>query len=420
MKPSININPQKWMLIPEVSFIFETLNPTKFSTRYVGGCVRNLVLGSNTELDIIDIDLATINKPEKVVNLLTDKGIKVLKKDMKYGTVTAIKGSYRIQVTTLRKDVNTDGRYPDVEYTEDWLLDANRRDFTINAIYADSDGTIYDPKGGIKDLEIGLIRFIGIPDLRVKEDRLRILRFFRFLSLYSKRPPDKQSLEACINASNELEKISKERIKEELFKILVGPNVVPSLGSMVECGILQTILPQATRPEVLQMLCELEYSAGLKPEPLTRLSSLINLPSSDENAKLLVKSLNRSLKLSGTESEQILSLLSPTMMIKPDFKEELIRQYLYFYGYNLFVKVLFISWARLGTEYDFRNIIETATNWQIPVFPIKGKDLQNLGLLKSRDLGNILQETEHWWVNNNFSANKNNCLEYIRSKYLEK
>jgi poly(A) polymerase len=254
--------------------LLEALGAAEGETRYVGGCVRDTLIGAA----VSDVDLATRLKPEEVIARLRRARIKSVPTGLPHGTVTAIVEGRPVEVTTLRRDVATDGRHATIAYTDDWAQDAARRDFTINALSADpATLEVHDYFGGREDIESRLVRFIGDPLTRIAEDHLRILRFFRFHARFGRGGPDTAGLEACTARANDLMALSRERIADELLKLLALPNPAPTAALMVERGILRPVLPEIDEAGAARLgrVVAREEEAGLEAAPLRRFAALL-------------------------------------------------------------------------------------------------------------------------------------------------
>jgi poly(A) polymerase len=261
-----------WRSRPGLAKLLDVLGAGNGDTRFVGGCVRDTLLG----LEVSDVDLATRLAPQEVLARLEAARIKAVPTGLAHGTVTAVIHGWPVEVTTLRRDVATDGRRATIAYTEDWREDAARRDFTINALSADPDsGEIFDYFGGLDDLETRTVRFIGDPLTRIAEDHLRILRFFRFHARFGAGPPDAAGLEACSNRANDLMALSRERIADELLKLLGLADPAPTVALMIERGIFRPVLPEITSAGRLAALVDAERGAGIAPHPIRRLAALL-------------------------------------------------------------------------------------------------------------------------------------------------
>src|SRR3954468_12175730 len=268
-----------WRSRPGMKKLLGALGTDAGETRYVGGCVRDTLLG----LEVSDVDLATKLTPETVIDRLRKAGIKAVPTGIAHGTVTAVIGGAPVEVTTLRRDVATDGRRATIAFTGDWREDAPRRDFTINALTADPvSSALFDYFGGVADLEARRVRFIGAPLRRIAEDHLRILRFFRFHARFGGGEPDRAGIEACAERANDLMALSRERIADELLKLLALPDPAPTVALMIARGILKPVLPEIESADRLPGLVAAERKGGIAAEPIRRLAAL--LPSDPELA----------------------------------------------------------------------------------------------------------------------------------------
>lgn len=349
------------------------------TSRYVGGAVRDTLLGH----DVTDLDIATAHPPERVIELLEAARIKVIPTGIAHGTVTAVSSGTVVEVTTLRRDVSTDGRRATVAFTDDWREDAARRDFTINALYADPDtGELSDYFGGLADLEARHIRFIGDPLQRIAEDHLRILRFFRFLARFGDTP-DPAALDACTARANDLMALSRERIRDELLKLLAAKDAVRVIRLMVDRGILKPVLPEidATGVERLARLAEQESAAGLPPASIRRLAAVLP-PDAAVN-----EAAGARLKLSNAERQSLASA------IQPDFAEGPLPL-AYRIGPERAADRLLLA----GDADGARN----AAAWAPPSLPITGGALIERGLSKGPDVAKALRRIEDRWIAEGF------------------
>lgn len=372
-----------WRQRPGLDGLFAAMGAGSGETRYVGGAVRDGLLG----LDVADIDLATVHRPEETMRRLERAGIKAVPTGLAHGTVTAVVDRRPVEITTLRCDVSTDGRRATVAYTDDWQQDAARRDFTINALYADvADGAIEDYFGGVDDLAARRVRFIGDPSARIAEDHLRILRYFRFLARFGGDAPDAAAYAACVDKANSLMALSRERIADELMKLLALPDPTQVLALMVEGGIWRPVLPEmaADGIERLRCLIERELRAGLLPGPALRLAALLP-PDADTGERVAAR-----LKLSNKVRKRIVSALTPPPPHKSP--EELA--------------------FRLGTEAagdvllldDARDVTDAAriAHWPVPHLPLGGGDLVEMGLTRGPDIARALGEVREQWIAQGF------------------
>jgi poly(A) polymerase len=270
----VRLDPKGWRKRSGMTKLLKALGAGDGLTRYVGGAVRDNLLG----LPVSDVDLATKLRPDEVVERLQAAGIKAVPTGLEHGTITAVSDGHPYEVTTLRRDVETFGRHATVAFTDDWQEDAARRDFTINALLADPvTGEVCDYFGGLADLEQGRVRFIGDPFERIAEDHLRILRFFRFHARFGRGDPDAPALEACAERANDLMALSRERIADEILKLLAVDDPVATVRVMLDRSILKPVLPEISQdsPDKLDALIRSEADAGIEPDPVRRLASLL-------------------------------------------------------------------------------------------------------------------------------------------------
>lgn len=349
-------------------------------TRFVGGAVRDTLLG----LDVYDVDLATLHSPERVMALLQGNAVKAVPTGLAHGTITAILPSGPVEVTTLRCDVTTDGRHATVAFTGDWREDAARRDFTINALFADPvSGRIFDYFDGLDDLAARRVRFIGDPLRRIAEDHLRILRFFRFHARFGGEP-DAAGLDACTLRANDLMALSRERIAAELLKLLTAAHAVPVVSLMIEHGILAPVLPEidAASAARLAALAEREREAGVPPDPIRRLAALLGL-SPD-----LAENVAARLKLSKAERKRLTSAALPA-------GDEPAQAIGYRLGVALAVDRLLLSDRPLD---DVRAL----SDWTLPVLPLGGGALVARGIRKGPDVARLRRAVEERWIAEGF------------------
>ena len=375
--------------------LLEVLGAPEGDTRFVGGCVRDTLLG----LPVSDIDLATKLAPQEVLDRLQRARIKAVPTGIAHGTVTAILEGRPIEVTTLRRDVSTDGRRATIEYTDDWREDAARRDFTINALTADpASGRIYDYFNGLADLEARCVRFIGDPLTRIAEDHLRILRFFRFHARFGAGEPDSPSLEACAARANDLMALSRERIADELLKLLSLPDPAPTVELMIARGIFRPVLPEIDDAEPLGRLVRAEAQAGVAPHPLRRLSALI--PPNPEAAASVAARLrlsNKAAKRLALAADRSLGPLKPLA---------------YRIGTEAAVDRLLLA-GEAGPG------IAALADWRPPRLPISGGDLIGMGLTAGPEVARTLQAVERDWIDAGFPADPGAVRELARRRVAE-
>ncbi|MEG3150131.1 CCA tRNA nucleotidyltransferase [Sphingomonas sp. ZT3P38] len=357
----------------------EVLGAAEGKVRFVGGAVRDTLLG----IDVADVDLATEHAPGRVIALLKDKAIRVVPTGLAHGTVTAVlPGGEPIEVTTLRCDVATDGRHATVAFTDDWREDAARRDFTMNALYADPlTGEIFDYFGGLDDLAARRVRFIGDPLKRIAEDHLRILRFFRFHARFGDEP-DRAGLDACTERANDLMALSRERIAAELLRLIVAVHAVPVVALMIERGIFRPVLPEIESVAQLARLAKREGEAGIAPDAIRRLAAL--LPADPRVAD----DVGARLKLSKVDRRRLASAAEPA----GDEPAEVIG---YRLGATLAIDRLLLS-DRPESE------AAALVDWDIPALPLTGGALVERGLRKGPEVARTLRVVEEQWIAEGF------------------
>ena len=364
--------------------------------RLVGGCVRDAVLGKLAH----DVDIATQLEPHAVIDALQAAGIKTIPTGLAHGTITAIVDSRPVEVTTLRRDVATDGRHAEVAFTTDWHEDASRRDFTMNALYCDKHGTLFDPTGtGIDDARAGLVRFVGDPDQRVGEDYLRILRFFRFHAWYGKGPLDERGLQACARHVGGMAKLSVERVWMELKRLLGAPDPRAVLLAMADTGVLAAILPEANGLEALQHAVAVKAGVLIDLDPMQRLMALL------QREPTQIAALIARLKLSNAEGERLLAWAKDQTMIQFDLSQREVRQALYRMGKPLFLDRVFLACAHdveAHHKEQWRAMIALAQDFVAPRFPMTGEDVLGAGSRPGPAVGQILGALERWWVEQDF------------------
>lgn len=376
----MRLDAQAWRKRRGIGRILAALDSESGHVRYVGGAVRDDLLG----LPISDIDLATSFLPENVIQRLQKARIKAVPTGIAHGTITAVADGQPVEITTLRCDVSTDGRRATVAFSGDWAADAARRDFTINALYADPEtGEISDYFGGLDDLKARRVRFIGDPLTRIAEDHLRILRFFRFHARFGSGEPDAEGLAACMARANDLMALSRERIADELTKILGIDDPVPTVSLMIERGILKPVIPEILSPEPLAKLVQAEMAAGIEPEAHRRLSSL--LPREPE----IAADVAARLKLSNKARKRL------TAAADSDIGDD-IHALAYWAGQQAALDRLLLA----GRSDDARRLAD----WTVPRLPISGGQLIKLGVTEGPLVARTLKAIERAWVKRGFPA----------------
>nr|WP_303683380.1 CCA tRNA nucleotidyltransferase [Brevundimonas naejangsanensis] len=349
--------------------------------RFVGGCVRNAVLGA----PIDDVDIATVLTPETVLRALKAAGLKSVPTGMEHGTITAISERQPFEITTLRRDVSTDGRRATVAFTDDWAEDAARRDFRLNALYADAQGVILDPTGaGYDDALAGRIVFVGEPEQRIEEDHLRILRFYRFFAWYGRGAPDAAAVAACAALAEGVERLSAERVSKEMLKLLAAPDPRPAVRLMRDAGVLGRILPQPDDPTLFEAI------VPISDDPVLRLSAL--LPPDVETVRA---SANR-LRLSNAQKDRLIA--AARAPLDPDISDASARAVIWREGRQAFEDRVRRAWAANGEAARMQALLALAADWTPPKLPVGGRDLAQLGLKPGPQTGRILKAFEDSWI----------------------
>ena len=384
--------------IKEARIIFSHLNEIgkESKVRFVGGCVRKALCGENID----DIDLATSHEPEGVKKILSKKDIKVIESGISHGTVTAILNQKRFEITTLRKDVSTDGRHANVQFTSNWEEDAQRRDFTINAIYADIEGRIFDPLNGMSDLQKGKIKFIGSPEERMQEDYLRILRYFRFFAQYSKTDYDQNTIKSIKQNINGLNNISNERIFDELKKILSLKNVYSLFTYSESKEIILNIFPQFKYYERLKKVENLNQKFRDKYDN-NLIMALLIVDQSDGYEYFCHKyKTSNSIK----NKFQNISKNFENLKNKKFYLEENIKKLIYFTDKDNVIDLLLFSKCVCDKidSLNLKKLLDYVNACKIPKFPISGDYLKKHGYENGQALGAKLKSLEKKWIENNF------------------
>lgn len=410
-----------WMTSPEVTALFAALAKGGKESRFIGGCVRNALM----HLPIHDIDIATQETPDRVLALLADAGIHTVPTGIEHGTITAVVNHKPFEVTSLRRDIATDGRRATVAYTEDWREDAARRDFTFNTLSADPDGTVYDYFNGMQDLAHRLIRFVGRAAERVTEDRLRILRYFRFVAVYGMRIADRYEFQIVVNNAEHLTELSAERIRDELLKIVGSANHHDAVRMMFEQGIFEVILPEVKDTVWYKRLSWLDSSAikidQVAPDPIRRLAALIDTDGMGAAA------VARRLKLSRAQIARLRRIKAPDWDAKPETSEAELRGVLSRLGAREVIDLALLEWSRRliltprlpkPETAAWQALLARAGAWEPIDLPVKGGDIVALGVPPGPRVSEILGGIEEWWRDGGCVADREACLTELRSRII--
>jgi len=394
-----------WLTDAKTRAVLDALGP---DSRFVGGAVRNALLGR----EVSDIDIATPLLPDVVAKRLTAAGLGAVPTGVEHGTITAIASGTPFEVTTLRRDVATDGRRAVVAYTTDWKEDAARRDFTMNALYATADGEVIDLVGGVADLNAGRVHFVGDATTRIREDYLRILRLFRFHAWYGKGEIDAEALRAAAAEKAGLAQLSGERVQKELLRLLEAENPAPVLRTMAAAGILSVLLPGALSITRLEHLAAIDAEAFFTPDPLLRLAALL------PNDVSVADAVAAKLKLSNTQALRVADIAGAKEKIVSYLSVKEVRKLLYRIDTGPFKDRVFLKWAddaKNSNAVQWRMLLAVADAWERPRFPLSGREVMLAGVPEGPLVGKILAEVEDWWVDADFTEDEFSLAERLKA-----
>jgi poly(A) polymerase len=418
------LEPQAWMSAPETRAVIAALTAAGAEVRFVGGCVRDALAGRPVK----DVDLATPDRPEKVIELLRAAGLKAIPTGLDHGTVTAVAGHHPFEITTLRRDVETDGRRAKVAFTDDWQADAARRDLTFNAMSCGPDGRLFDPFGGREDLAAGRVRFVGDPRERIQEDYLRLLRFFRFQAHYGRLPPDEETLAVARELAPQLRGLSGERLHSELLRLLSAPDPLPVLDLMIEQGLLAAVLPEISGTAALRGLLSLDLAET--EDPVMRLAALL------PPGAALGRAVAQRLRLSNLETAELAMLGEPQSVLGEAVEvltkglgDPAVRRALsvalYRFGPAKLRAALAIATARRVADDPDRaavalvgleRALAIGGAWRERSFPLTGADVLDVGVTAGPQIGALLRAVEDWWIAEDFAPDRAACLAWLREQ----
>jgi poly(A) polymerase len=388
-----------WLASGALAHVLAVLDHAGEEARVVGGAVRNAMFGETPG----EIDIATTAMPDTVIERARAAGFKAVPTGIDHGTVTVIADGTAFEVTTLRADIETYGRKAKVAFGRDWKVDAERRDFTINALSVDRTGAVFDYVGGLADIDARHVRFIGEPEKRISEDYLRILRFFRFHATYGAGPPDPEGLRACIAAREGLSQLSRERIRMELMKLLRAAHATPTLAVMTEAGLLEAVLGGVPLLASFENTCKAERTIGVDGDPVRRLGAL---------AVTIVEDADRlwqRLRLTNSEHKRLTSIGEGWSRVDPARGEAPAREAIYRLGPDRYVDRVLVAWARSPAgvaDAAWKDLATLPTRWTAPAFPLKAKDFVRRGIEKGPQLGAALAAAEEAWIAAGFPLDK--------------
>ncbi len=393
------------MQAPETHAVLDALGG---EARFVGGAVRNALIGE----PVADVDIATPLVPEEVMRRLTAAGLRAVPTGIEHGTITAVANGTPYEVTTLRRDVETDGRRAVIAFTADWREDALRRDFTMNALYADREGVVYDYFGGIADLQARRVRFVGDARARIREDYLRILRLFRFHAWYGRGELDSEALDASVAEKTGLKKLSGERVQKELLRLLEAKDPLPSLEAMLRTQILAEILPGEIDLPRLRRLLSIEEANALVPDAVLRFSALL------PDSKPALRSVAGQLRLSNAIRDRLIAAADADSRIGAALSHAEARQLIYRLGGACFRDQVLRQWAGSGAPADdasWRALLTLSQTWKPPIFPLDGNDVMAIGIEEGRQIGIALRDAESWWIDRDFQPDRAALLQHLKN-----
>lgn len=404
---------QAWFQNPNLRRVMDMVNRDGGEGRIVGGAVRNALM----DMDIGDVDIATTLLPQEVMERAKKDGLKPVPTGLQHGTVTVVCNSEPFEITTLRTDEVTDGRHAEVRFSRDWQADADRRDLTVNALYADNQGEVIDLVGGIADIESRTIRFIGDADKRIAEDHLRILRFFRFFAYYGSGRPDAAGLKASARAKDSISKLSVERIWAEMKKLLAAPDPSRSLLWMRQMGVLGIVFPETEKwgIDAIHGLVHAGQVMDWRPDPFLRLAAIV--PPDEER----MRSLANRLKFSNAEKDKLLNW-AKAPIIEPTMAATALDRLLYRNGTEGILIRLKLALSSAQAAHDgsreaidkvvgYSNLLSRVERFERQNLPVNGADLIAEGIQPGPDLGRILAILDDKWVESNFTTSRDKLLE---------
>ena len=382
---------ETWLTRGPLPRLIAVLDRDGEEARVVGGAVRNALLG----MPIHEIDVATTAEPGEVVRRVQAAGFKPVPTGIAHGTITVVIDSHPFEVTTLRRDVETYGRHAKVAFGRDWRTDAERRDFTINALSAAADGTVYDYVGGLADLSRHRVRFIGDPAKRIAEDYLRILRFFRFHAAYGTSDhPYFEGVAACIAGRDGLDQLSRERVRMEVMKLVVAPHAVPTLIAMADAGLLLRVLGGVGYLGAFEMMAKVAAATGLTADPVRRLGAL-GVTVGEDAERLWQK-----LRLTNSEHARLASMADNWWRVAPG-DEQPARALLYRLGPEKFTDRVLLAWAHAEAgahDEAWLAMARLPERWRAPAFPLRAADFLARGVEKGPRLGAVMRAAEEAWI----------------------
>ena len=398
----------KWLIEPATRAVFAALLAEGAKARAVGGAVRNALMGTPVK----DVDIATTALPNDVMRLAKKASLHAIPTGIEHGTVTVVAHNTPFEVTTLRRDIETFGRHARVTFTTDWREDALRRDFTMNALYCTADGTVHDPIGGYGDLTARRVRFIGDAHARIREDYLRILRFFRFSAQLGNGVPDAEGLAAAIAEKAGLANLSGERVRTELLLLLAAPAAVEALGVMDAAGILDPWIEKPANIKRLARLADIEAVLKREGDPVLRLAALTH----DKDLAAPTRLQNR-LRLSAAEAAHLTRAGVRDPALEPGSNERAAQVFLYRHGADAFIDGALMAWACSSDPPDDAKRtwhVALPQRWRAPELPVRGADVLELGIPAGPQVGRVIAAFEDWWIAQDFPCDPERARAKLR------
>ena len=398
-----------WLKAPETRALIGALEAARpGGSRFVGGCVRNTLMGVGVD----DIDIATQLTPDQVGAVARQAGFAAHPTGIEHGTMTVVVNHAPFEVTTLRRDVTTDGRRATVAFTESWEEDAARRDFRMNALYAGADGAVFDPTGGgLGDARAGRVIFVGDPQTRIREDNLRILRFFRFNAWYGRGDLDATGLAACETSRDGLAQLSAERVWKELKKLLAAPRPLDAVAAMLRTRIWERAAPEAKNFVRMLSLIQIEQELMLSAEPMARIAAALDDPDG-------ARALAGRLKLSNQERDRLVGALGNDERITSYASMREVRRALYRLGPETFQDRVKLGWASAEVRKaapQWQALLALAQTWVRPKFPLSGDDVMAAGVAAGPKVGEVMREVEAWWIDADFPDDRLAIIERLKA-----
>jgi poly(A) polymerase len=408
---TVTLPRQAWLSQAATTQVMDalTLAGGEDCARFVGGCVRDAL----SRRPVNDIDIATTLTPDEVITAVRGAGLRAIPTGVEHGTVTVVAEHTPFEITTLRRDVETDGRRAVVAFTRDWAEDAARRDFRINALYADREGVIYDPSGGgLADVAAGAIVFVGDAETRIREDALRILRYFRFLAWYGRGEPDGGSLRACQALAPLVEGLSAERVAKELLTLLAAEDPRAAVRLMAATGVLAHVVPETAG------LARFESLVGIETEQLFTEDALLRLAALLPDDPAVGAALADRLRLSNVQKARLAGALGTDPPLVSWMSPRQVRQAVWRIGAQAFCDRATLAWAgasRPGAAIQWRALLPLASGWQRPALPLTGEEVVAAGVPRGPMVGAVMREVEAWWVDSDFTRDKLSVVERLKS-----